>query len=366
MARRPFFLKAELVMADGYLDEISEQPRVLSSLARVFKADHEAELANVRALIAAHAIDKIVLTGMGGSHHSLYPTYIELSRKGSLPVSLWDCSELVQQAPSLIDGGTLLIAVSQSGESAELVRLTETVRRPRISIAVTSSGRNTLAEWADISIPTNAGPERTASTKTYTAGLGSLALISRMLLGTGIDAQVAALQSVAEMVDRSLIALKDLSDSLVRFLGADSPIAFIGRGGNLATASMASLLTNEASKQICAAYSGGQFRHGPIELVREGFRSFVFASPNANQAILDRRLADSIVDLGGRCVWVASEGTRIPQRDSEFVIELPGCDESCQPILNILPIQLMQRPLAIARGFEPAQFLNASKVTIIE
>lgn len=353
-------------MPDKYLDEIFEQPAILSSLAGAFRADYAAELAKVHLLLSSGAIEKIVMTGMGGSLHSLYPTLLELSQRGAIPASLWDCSELVQQAPGVINDRTLLIAVSQSGESAELVRLCRSANRPRVSIAVTSSGRNTLAEWADISILTNAGPERTASTKTYTAGLGALTLVCRALLAEDVVQQAAAVEATAQAIDRNLPEWRAMSQALVSFLGFDLPIAFVGRGANLATAWMASLLTNEASKLSCASFSGGQFRHGPIELVREGFRGVVFASPTAGPALLDRRLADAIVDLGGRCVWVVGDGARPQARAGEFVIDLPECDESCQPILNIVPIQLMQVPLALARGFEPAQFLNASKVTTME
>jgi glucosamine--fructose-6-phosphate aminotransferase (isomerizing) len=129
---------------------------------------------------------------------------------------------------------------------------------------------------------------------------------------------------------------------------------------------MASLLTQEASKLACLAYSGGQFRHGPMELVRPGFRAAMFESPHPDTALLDRRLADAILDRGGACAWFSAGRSDARPRDGQFVVEVPGIAEGLAPILNIVPIQLLQVPLAIARGFVPAQFLNASKVTTLE
>src|SRR3569623_1176831 len=286
-------------MADGYIAEIAEQPGVIARLATAFEANRAADVAGAAALLRSGAIDRIVLTGMGGSLHSLYPLLLELGRTCSVPASLWDCSELVQQGLDLITERTLLIAVSQSGESGELVRLCESSQRPRLAIAVTNAGRNTLANWADVSVHTGAGPERTASTKTYTAGLAVLTLVSATLLGRPLGPQVAALQVTAAAMRQRLAAWTAPADEMAPFLGAAHPLTFIGRGANLATASMAALLTAEASKLLCLALSGGQFRHGPIELVREGFRCVLFASPDPQTLALDSRIADIVFCIGG-------------------------------------------------------------------
>src|SRR3569623_1604333 len=350
-------------MADGYIAEIAEQPGVIARLATAFEANRAADVAGAAALLRSGAIDRIVLTGMGGSLHSLYPLLLELGRTCPVPASLWDCSVLVQQGLDLITKRMLLIAVSQSGESGELVRLCNSSRRPRLAIAVSNAGGNTLASWADVSVHTGAGPERTASTKTYTAGLAALTVVSATLLGRSLGPQVAALQATAAAMDQRLAAWAATADEMAAFLGAEQPITFIGRGANLASASMAALLTAEASKLPCLALSGGQFRHGPIELVREGFRCVLFASPDPETLELDSRIAETVARLGGRVVWVTAGNTRAPGRPREFVVDLPPCDPSSVPILNIVPLQLLQVPLARARGFVPAQFLNASKVT---
>lgn len=353
-------------MADGYIDEIHEQPAVISALAAAFKPDHASDVAAARPLLGSGEINKIVLTGMGGSLHGFYPTYLELSRKSAVPVSLWDCSELIQQAPGIIDGRTLLIAVSQSGESGELVEMCRSVTRPRVAIAVTNAGHNTLGDWADISVRTSAGPERTASTKTYTAGLASLTLVTSALLGEDVEAQSAALQTAADALSDNLAGWRAKGDEIVRFLGHEAPIPFIARGANLATAWMGALLTHEASKLACTSYSGAQFRHGPIELVREGFGCIVFESSVKSVAELDRRLVEAILGLGGRCVWVTAGRPRPQSHPNQLIIDMPDCDSSCLPLLNIVPVQLMQVPLALARGFEPAKFLNATKVTTVQ
>ncbi|MGN6059599.1 MAG: SIS domain-containing protein [Sphingomicrobium sp.] len=353
-------------MPNDYIAEIFEQPEVLENIARDFRATYGDDMFRVEQLVNSSAIDKIILTGMGGSLHSLYPTLLTLSQKLPVPTALWDTSELVQQTPDLIDERTLLVAVSQSGESAELVRLCRLGKRPRLAISVTNSGTSSLANWADIAVHTNAGPERTASTKTYTGGLASLSLITASLTGSDLDIEAAAIRSAAVAMDRHLPAWRARSVELIAFLGSAGPIAFIGRGGNLATAWMSSLLTAEASKLACPAYPGGQFRHGPLELVREGFACTIFANSHSGAAELDRRLADEVLKLGGRCAWIASSAAKVPSEANRFAVGIPEVASSCDPLLNIVPVQLMQEPLAVARGFEPAQFLNAAKVTTVQ
>jgi glucosamine--fructose-6-phosphate aminotransferase (isomerizing) len=188
-----------------------------------------------------------------------------------------------------------------------------------------------------------------------------LTLLAAALLGRPLGRQVVALQAAAAAIDERLAAWTAMADEIAAFLGAERPITFIGRGANLASAKMAALLTAEASKLPCLALSGGQFRHGPIELVREGFGCVLFASPDPEALELDRRIADTVLRLGGRVVWVSAEPA--PARPGEFIVGLPPGDQSCAPILNIVPMQLLQVPLATARGFVPAQFLNASKIT---
>ena len=346
-------------MSDAYLAEIAEQPAILDRLGQVFDATWGAALARVHADLGAGRFDRVILTGMGGSLHGAHPAHLALSRSLSIPVLLWESGELTQQAPDAVNPRTLLIAISQSGESGEVRRLTETSARPACVISITNGADNALARWADIAVATIAGPERTASTKTYTAGLAAAHLVVAHLTGKaqGAANDVRALsRTVAELIRR----IGAEAEAAARHLGHTAPLTMIGRGDSYASAAMAALLTEEAAKLPCEALTGGQFRHGPLELVRDGFRAVVYLGEGPARPLTEA-LVDRVAALGGRVVAI---GTNPGQAtDSVLPIALPQLPAGLLPVLEILPVQFLVIPLAIARGFEPAAFLNAQKIT---
>jgi len=352
-------------VSQSYLDEIAEQPAAIRKLGRLVTPDLTAEVQGIRAAIDKGEVRHIILTGMGGSLFSAYGTWLRLSQALPVPVSLWDTSELIQQAPAVLTAGAMVVAISQSGESVELRRMSELDAGASVRIAITNTRDNTLARWASLALATEAGPERTVSTKTYTAGLAALYILERLLIGDG-DALGGEIATLADAVETLLAALPAKLDETLAFLGHDMPLTFIGRGASYASAMMAALVTAEAAKAPTQALSGGQFRHGPLEMVREGFRSMLFlGGPGATLDLNLKTVAD-IARFGGRCLVVAPQETAPALAGSGPVLFLPAVAEGLLPVLEILPIQLLMVPMALARGFEPAKFLNGSKVTVIE
>ncbi|WPE23024.1 SIS domain-containing protein [Shinella zoogloeoides] len=352
-------------MSQSYLDEIAEQPAAIRKLGRLVTPGLAADIRAIRAAIDKGDVRHIILTGMGGSLFSAYGTWLRLSRSLPVPVSLWDTSELIQQAPTLLRPGAMVIAISQSGESVELCRMTELDAGVSIRVAITNPRDNTLARWASLALATEVGPEQTVSTKTYTAGLAALYIFERMLIDGG-DTVAADIATLADATDEVLARVPARLDEMLAFLGHDLPLTFIGRGASYASAMMGALVTAEAAKAPTQALSGGQFRHGPLELVRDGFRSMLFlGGPGATLDLNLKTVAD-IARFGGRSLVVAPASTAAALSGSEAVLSLPAVAEGLLPVLEILPIQLLMVPMAIARGFEPAKFLNGSKITVIE
>lgn len=348
----------------SYLDEIDQQPEAIRKLRDLLTPDLEAAVAALRSAVQGGGITHVLITGMGGSLYSAYGTWLRLSRALAVPVSLWDASELIQQAPELLREKTLVIAISQSGESVELRRMTEIDEATAARISITNTPENSLTRWAGVSLATRVGPEATVSTKTYTAGLVGLYIVERLLLGRaeGLDAEIEAL---ADAAGRLLPHARSSAARLLEFVGHDAPVLFIGRGASYTSAQMAALVTAEAAKAHTHALSGGQFRHGPLELVRAGFSSVLFMGCGQTR-VLNAKTARDIAAFGGRCLVIEPEDACTEETAGMKVMTLPMVSEALLPVLEILPIQLLMVPMAIARGFEPAKFLNGSKVTTIE
>jgi glutamine---fructose-6-phosphate transaminase (isomerizing) len=149
---------------------------------------------------------------------------------------------------------------------------------------------------------------------------------------------------------------------VVQFLDAQAPIVYAGRGMSFGSAQTAALLTQEASKLHCTALSGGQFRHGPIELARRGFQMVIFLGDLKTRDI-DMALIQKIMSLGGRVAAVAPRASAPVKAEGLHVFTIPDVPWALSPLMEALFIQLLQMPLAQARGFVAGTFFNATKVT---
>lgn len=351
-------------MTATYLDEILEQPAMLTALSRGLPNAVIDALEQVRRDLAAGAYDRIVITAMGGSLHGAYPLYLRLSQSQPLPVVVVDASELVQQIPQMISAGSLMIAISQSGESGEIVEITRNLaRRPRTAVAVTNLAGNSLDSWADIGLASNAGPEATVSSKSYTGGVACLHLLAAALEGTVGEA--AGELAKAALACRQLMSeWRAPIDSVAGFIDAKAPVVYVGRGRSLGSANLAALLSQEAAKLPCTALSGGQFRHGPIELVRDGFQMIMFLGDRGTRTI-DEALVSKVLACGGHIVAVSPAALQPAPADGLHVFSYPDVPMAMNPIMEAVFVQLLQIPLAAARGFVAGQFFNATKVTAV-
>ena len=131
-------------MTSRFLAEILEQPEALRRSVGHYPSAHDG-LSQLARAIEASRYDRIILTGMGSSLYSCYPLWLLLNTQTSLPAMMWDASELIHFAPGILTPQTILIAVSQSGESVELRELIRLAGRPGLAITVTNGTENSLA-----------------------------------------------------------------------------------------------------------------------------------------------------------------------------------------------------------------------------
>jgi glucosamine--fructose-6-phosphate aminotransferase (isomerizing) len=303
----------------------------------------------------------VILTGMGGSYAACYPLAADLAEAGLTAVMLGS-AELLHFRTGILGPSAVVIAVSQSGESAEIVHLANMLRgrddRPPI-VAVTNGTNNTLARMADLVLDTRAGEETGPSTRTFGAGLIVLAGIGRVLRGTTLDVACEALSREAERAAVAIerfLAEPALGDSLLAWLGPREDVVVLGRGPARAAAEMAALTLKEAVGLPAEALESAQFRHGPLELAGPNLAAIVIAT-EPETASLDRSLARELREVGAAVL-------EITRGDGAFGIG--DIDRSIAPAVSIVPIQLLAHRLAIAYGREPGTYLRAAKVTTRE
>ena len=337
---------------DRFLGEIAGQPDALRRAASGLLA--QAEAARSARLSVARA-RSVVFTGMGGSYHACYAPVTRLAAQG-VRAQMIDCAELLHFRLAQVGRDALVIAVSQSGESAELVRLAEVLRRrpdrPGL-VSVTNGVANSLAERADLALDTTAGIEVGPSTLTFAAALTVLCELA------GDDGQALF---AAAALERLLRRPQGTAEGLVEWLGDRQTVTVLGRGCARAAAEMGALTLKEAARLPAESMQSAQFRHGPLELAGPDLAAIVVATEERTRH-LDLALAAELAAAGSAVLAVTQDGDE-PVGVRPFAIG-PLCP-AIAPAVAILPVQLLAWRLAVLRGRTPDELALAAKVTVRE
>lgn len=349
-------------MADKYLKEILEQPRALCRAVEGYP-DQNDLLMSLSSWISSDRVTHVILTGMGASLFSCYPLWLTLSRHG-IPSTIWDTSELVNYGVGILTPRTLVIVVSQSGESAEIRRLAEIDKQVALIICVTNQVKSSIGKRADIVLDIHAGEEATVSTKTYLTSLAVLHLLGEQMISGDLPNEKQEIIHLAGKLDSYLDMWQEKISYATMFLGTPDQLAVLGRGFSMASVETASLILKEASKVFSFGLSAAQFRHGPRELMQPGFRSLIFGGA-INTYHLNQQLALELAAHSSRVVFI-TDSPWVSGTTDIMTIEIPKAPERLLPIAEVVPIQLLTIPLAEAMGFKAGTFSHGGKVTLSE
>lgn len=347
--------------ADGFLEEILSQPRVLRATLDRYLED-ETLLRPVRGVVEQKKYDLVVLTGMGSSYFAFYPACIYLNQHG-LPAVMVEASELLHYYQELISDRVLVVLASQSGETVEVKRLLDEVGARTYMISVTNHAENYVARNSDLPLLLYAGQEKGPASKTYTSTMGVLLLCAMALTSSMDKRKVRELFAAVEAMEGFLERWEESIDRLAAFLGPVDRLSLLGRGPSLGSAMAGSLILKEAAKVQAEGISAGQFRHGPLEVASSGFGAAVFAQKGRTRDI-NLRIAHDIARFGGRVVIVGNDEEYPGKRTLN--LRLPVLEELYSPLVEIVPIQLLAWRLAVEKGLQPGTFDQAGKVTLYE
>ena len=301
--------------------------------------------------------ERVVLTGMGSSYFGLHPLSIALAEHGSTPMML-ETSELIHYYPHLLTPSTLLVAVSQSGKSAETVRLLELNARRATIIGVTNWPDSPLAQDADYAVLTAAGEEYTVSCKTYVSAQMALRLLAAALCAGNLAARLGEMEAAADLVEHYLGNWKTHVAELVEILRGIRDVFLVGRGASLAAAQTGGLILKESAHFHSEGMSSAAFRHGPFEMLRSDIFVGVFAGAPQTKK-LNVGLVRDIQQTPAKAALISEDAEPRWNR-------LPKAPESLRPIVEILPVQMMTLALAALANREAGKFDRATKVTAIE
>ncbi len=345
-------------MTDSYLQtEILEQPEVLQRLLEVERPSIE----RIAAIIRQAAPRYVVLAARGSSDNAArYGQYL-FGAVNSLPVALATPAlyTLYQRPPCL--EGALVLAISQSGQSPDIVAVVEEGRRQgALTVAITNEPASPLANAAQHTISLQAGPERSlAATKTYTASLMALGLLSTALAGDASHAQ--SLQAVPGFVAEVLASAPAILQAAERYRYMDACVV-ASRGYNYATAFEITLKLKELAYVLAEPYSLADFRHGPMAVVERDF-PVVTLVPEGVVApglleflrqLRERQAEIMVISALDEALAMAQTPLALPR----------GLPEWLSPLVAVIPGQLFAMGLTLAKGLDLDHPRGLRKVTL--
>ena len=346
---------SDLSVIDGqYFRDILAQPQALEKTLRGFECSRA--LKTLAARLNKGKFQRIVLTGMGASFHALHPLNLELVDHGLTPIMV-ETSELVHYKSRFFDPRTLIVAVSQSGRSAEMIRLLQINRKRSAVIAVTNTMDSPLARRADALVLTQAGQEFSVSCKTYVAALMALRWVGDVLCERDSRRTRQELQHAAPAVSAYLAGWQSHVQSLSEELRDIRHLFLVGRGASLAAVGTGALIVKESDHFHAEGMSSAAFRHGPFEMLSREIFVLIFAGDPKTRSLNNRLFED--IQQQGRTGLVGGDAPQAAFR-------LAAVPRSIIPVLEILPVQMITLALAAQIGREPGRFELASKVTTTE
>jgi glucosamine--fructose-6-phosphate aminotransferase (isomerizing) len=313
---------------------------------------------------------EIFLMAAGTSYYACTAAsymFSRLSRLSTYPVI---ASEFVDQYGSSLGIDSVVVAVSQSGETYDTLQAIEHARmRAATVLGVTNTVFSTLSRRARAYISQQSGPEiGVAATKTFTSQLMVLSQLALRLARTKgkvsqdeVDELEAKMQEIPDVVEEVLKRHGESIKDLVDKYAGEKLFVFLGRGISSATALEGRLKLLELTYIPSLAYPAGESKHGPISVIEDGV-PVVFVCPRGNSR---KKIVGSIMEMkarGARIISICEEGDKNIIELSDDVVEMPvGIPELLSPIPYIVPLQLFAYHLAVKKGLDPDMPRNLAK-----
>ncbi len=356
------------------LKEIFEQPESVENAMRG-RLDVDAATAKFGGLNISpqqlRSVGRCVMTACGTSWHAALVGEYQIEALARLPVEVEYASELRYRNPPL-DNNTLLFAITQSGETADtLGALREMKRKGHPSLGICNVVGSTIAQESDGGVYLRAGPEiGVASTKAFTSQctvLAMLALYFGRLRHLSFSAGLRIIKELQEMPEKVRQALQcnDTVRRIAEKYASCNNFLYLGRQFNFPTALEGALKLKEISYIHAEGYPAAEMKHGPIALVDRHTPS-VFLLPHGQ--VYDKVMSNlqEIKARGGPIIAVVGEGDTEVSRLVDDVIEVPAVAEFLQPIVTVIPLQLLAYYIAVSRGCDVDKPRNLAKSVTVE
>lgn len=340
------------------MEEVTGQPAALAGLRKFYASPGAIPVKSLRKLTPRWP-PTVVFTGMGSSLFAGYPAQAFLTSLG-IRALVWETAELVHHHLKALQPDTLLVAVSQSGETAEILRLLDALPKKFGLVAVVNVDESALAKRARLMLPMMAGRQASVSTRTYMCAVAALMYLAHSIAGEPLRPLTSTLSRVVDAQEGILERRHIVTPTTAEFFGEPPYVALMARGADLASAYQGAQMFKEVARLAAEPISAAQFRHGPIEILNPAHRYVLFARRGKTGTFV-LKLAEDIRSHGGRVLLI----TDLPFGDlpGARLIPVEPVALGLGTLVDILHVQLLVHDLALRARPEPGQFWIADRVT---
>ncbi|WP_030671730.1 glutamine--fructose-6-phosphate transaminase (isomerizing) [Streptomyces cellulosae] len=360
------------------LKEIAEQPKaVADTLLGRIDAAGSLTLDEVRISDQElREIDKVVIVACGTAFHAGLIAKYAIEHWTRLPCEVELASEFRYRDP-ILDAQTLVIAISQSGETMDtLMALRHAREQGSKVLAICNTNGSTIPRESDAVLYTHAGPEvAVASTKAFLTQLVACYLVALYLgqvrgtkWGDEIGAVVRDLSRVSGEVERVLETMEPVR-ALARSLAEKRTVLFLGRHVGYPVALEGALKLKELAYMHAEGFAAGELKHGPIALIEDDLPVVVVVPSPRGRSVLHDKIVSNIQEIrarGARTIVIAEEGDEAVVPYADHLIRIPATPTLLQPLVSTVPLQVFACELATARGNEVDQPRNLAKSVTVE
>ena len=357
------------------LKEIFEQPKaVADTLIGRLSDNNQIELDEIRMSDKEiKAIKKIVVIACGTAYHAGMIAKYAIENWAKISVEVEIASEYRYRNP-IIDGDTLVIAISQSGETMDtLMAIRHAKAAGARVLAICNTNSSTIPRESDAVLYTHAGPEiAVASTKAFLTQVVAVYLIGLKLAQVRSqlsDSQIHDLYNemleLPAKIEQILETVEPLRE-LTRGFAQSASVLFLGRNVGYPVALEGALKLKELAYMHAEGFAGGELKHGPIALIDQG-TPVIAILPAGHEHALDEKMLSNIQEVkarGARVIVIAQEGTNV--FGAEHIIRIPVSSPLLQPVLATVPLQVFAYEMAVARGNDVDQPRNLAKSVTVE
>jgi glutamine---fructose-6-phosphate transaminase (isomerizing) len=381
---RPFHVDWDIAAAekgghDFFMQkEIEEQPAALADTLRGHLVDGRIVLDEQRLSDQElRDIDKVFVVACGTAYHAGLLAKYAIEHWCRIPVEVEVASEFRYRDP-VLDRSTLVVAISQSGETADTLEAVRHAREQRARVlAICNTNGAQIPRESDAVLYTHAGPEvGVAATKTFTSQVVACYLVGLALAqnrGTKyadeVEREYRALVDSADAVKAVLASAVEPTRQLARELADSKAVLFLGRHVGYPVALEGALKLKELAYMHAEGFAAGELKHGPIALIEQDLPVVVVMPSPKGRATLHAKLLSNIREIqarGARTIVIAEEGDETVRPFASVLIETPAVPTLIQPLVAAVPLQVFSAEVARARGYDVDKPRNLAKSVTVE